>query len=1060
VAQIFAGLNDMTDLLTLSVFNPQALSDSDFVTGFVARQRTLDGFVADLKAQANGLPPRHHIIFAQRGFGKTTLLRRLAIAIRETPELAAHWIALSFREEQYNVIDLHLFWQNCVEALLAEIEKSPDASSRQCAAKLEAELLRIEAGYAKDRQKLADGAVMLTVFHEACERLQRRPVLLVDNLNLILEALPENLGWTLRDTLQQANGPVMIAAASISSKRLTDKSAAFFDFYRVTQLSRLELTEMRECLLRIAAMRGVAGKAVQRLVDEDEGRIATLNDLTGGNPRTLAVIYMLLESQASADAFADLEKLLDGLTPLYKARTEEPPVQTRAVLDAVALAWDPVTAKEIADRSGLAVGAVNSHLKRLENTGFVEQVARAGTARNGYQIVERLFNIWYLMRHGSLRARQRVRWLIRMMEMFYTPTQRASIGRELIEGAGNGHRYEYLLAVHDSLHDVTLRRAIEQTVNQVLAATNGTSKNVDKNSARDLSEIAPHHHRMRELKRTALLSTPIGGWPTGVTAEQFWTHIGGSLAITFDEKKRVFDAVSSLNHLQIFELMKVIVDERSRLARAAECSIAQIEKLATLICNGDLETLDDVDGARAVFTRTGDVTVLAVVSFFRGEICFADGDHAGAEAAYTEATKAHATFAAPWRGLGYLLMNHMKRFDEAEAAFRAAIKLDATSESSWSGLGWLLMEHLTRFDEAETALKEAIKIDATYAESWRGLGYLLMNHLKRFDEAEVSFREAIKIDAKSEPSWRGLAWLLMNHLRRFDEAETAFREAIKIDAKSEQSWRGLGWLLMNHLRRFDEADTAFKEALVQDPKSAFAWFGLGNLLTCYLWRFDEAEVAYREVIKINAHGASAWNGLGNLLLEHLRRPLEAQACYETAAEIDRIQKQSESFATANLAYLHFIYTRKDALARNWKAQCHLVAVGSDLLTACQAVAEGDVHSAWAAMDAAVKSDDPDLWISYRDDLFRVGAFASEQGMGETFLERMESQGYADRYAAMYHGFQALVQGEDKLLDVNPEVRRIAEPIYRGFAAIRDNIRWYRANSTVVAAPTPKSKRSR
>lgn len=45
---------------------------------------------------------------------------------------------------------------------------------------------------------------------------------------------------------------------------------------------------------------------------------------------------------------------------------------------------------------------------------------------------------------------------------------------------------------------------------------------------------------------------------------------------------------------------------------------------------------------------------------------------------------------------------------------------------------------------------------------------------------------------------------------------------------------------------------------------------------------------------------------------------------------------------------------------------------------------------------------------------------------------MEAADYPSRYAPLYWAFLALIEGENILQNVNPEVRRSAERIYRGF----------------------------
>ena len=99
------------------LYNPQVVPEDKFLSGFVARQPLLEDLLDDLRRAGRDGASQHHLLLGQRGLGKTTLLRRLALAIRDEAPLAATWQALSFPEEQYNVARLADFWLNCVDAL-------------------------------------------------------------------------------------------------------------------------------------------------------------------------------------------------------------------------------------------------------------------------------------------------------------------------------------------------------------------------------------------------------------------------------------------------------------------------------------------------------------------------------------------------------------------------------------------------------------------------------------------------------------------------------------------------------------------------------------------------------------------------------------------------------------------------------------------------------------------------------------------------------------------------------------------------------------------------------
>src|SRR5437764_5294323 len=104
--------------MDLTFFNPHSQTEADFLASFVARSEVLDYYLRQLRLLAKKQAARHHLIVAPRGYGKTSLLRRLAIAVRLEPDLATNFIPLKFREEQHNVISLDVFWRNCLQSLL------------------------------------------------------------------------------------------------------------------------------------------------------------------------------------------------------------------------------------------------------------------------------------------------------------------------------------------------------------------------------------------------------------------------------------------------------------------------------------------------------------------------------------------------------------------------------------------------------------------------------------------------------------------------------------------------------------------------------------------------------------------------------------------------------------------------------------------------------------------------------------------------------------------------------------------------------------------------------
>jgi hypothetical protein len=56
-----------------------------------------------------------------------------------------------------------------------------------------------------------------------------------------------------------------------------------------------------------------------------------------------------------------------------------------------------------------------------------------------------------------------------------------------------------------------------------------------------------------------------------------------------------------------------------------------------------------------------------------------------------------------------------------------------------------------------------------------------------------------------------------------------------------------------------------------------------------------------------------------------------------------------------------------------------------------------------------------------------------KGKGAEFKEWMARANYPTQYAPMFHAFVAALEGEDHLLQINPETRQPASKIYSGIA---------------------------
>lgn len=642
----------MSNLINLAVYNPAILSDADFLTGFVARYELAESLLLRLREITPKNLPKHHLILGQRGMGKTSLLRRLALGVRDDPKLAAVLLPLGFREEQYNVHNLHTFWMNCLDALGDWFEKNdfPD--------KAEA----LDRDVAELAQGDLEGEAALATFKRWIKAEDRRPLLLLDNIDLILDGLADQ-DWALRRVLQEAGGIVVIGATAGYLEATADPKAAFYDFFQVSVLERLGQNELLACLRRLAEARGEAGNRVREVVARDPGRIRTLYDLTGGNPRTLVLLYLLLEIDAGGDVMSDLERLLDQVTVLYKARVEDLAPQARVVLDAVALNWNPATAADVARLSGLETPAASAQLDRLQKAGIIEKVAISSSNRAAFQLGERFFNIWYLMRHGPRRQRTRLRWLTGFLRGFYSPDQLVERGKAMLINGESGADFDYRLALGEAIaaEEPGLRYLLSQSARAGMeryAAANGK--------------------RLEDLTDPADLPEP-------KTADD-WHNMGWWLHVELD---RYAEAEPAYRR-------SIELDPKDA---------APWNNLGVLL----MQHLGRPDEAKDTFRRAIELDPKSVSLWNNlGSLLDHLGQPEEAEVAYRRAIGLDPKSAAPWGNLGNLLLDHLGRTEEAEAAFHKALKLEPDSVLPEEYLAFLLLPLPSRQAEAEALYQSVL----------------------------------------------------------------------------------------------------------------------------------------------------------------------------------------------------------------------------------------------------------------------------------------------------------------------------------------------------------------
>ena len=381
---------------TAKKYNPGFLTDDELVASFCVRTKELESIITMLR-ECTGNSNPHRIVIGSRGSGKTSLLLRAAAEVRRTSDLRSDLFPIVFAEESYRVATTGQFWLECLARLAIQVPGTADGP----------DLYRT----VRDLRVIRDDRVLagrcLGVLQDFADREDKRLVLMVENLNMLFRDMSDpEAGWRLRHTLQTDPRFVLLASATSRFAEIDSPEHALYDLFTVCVLRPLDTNE---CAVLWETVSG------RRSPSET---IRSLQILTGGSPRLLAIVARFGAGQSFRELMADLLDLVDDHTEYFKSHIEALPAQERRVYLALADLWKPATTKEIADEALLDTSKCSAQLTRLIERGVV-QVAGGTARRKQYYLTERLYNIYYLLRsRGSNRL---IESLIRFMESYYSP---------------------------------------------------------------------------------------------------------------------------------------------------------------------------------------------------------------------------------------------------------------------------------------------------------------------------------------------------------------------------------------------------------------------------------------------------------------------------------------------------------------------------------------------------------------------------------------------------------------------------------------------------------------
>ncbi len=987
-------------------YNPAFLSEQELIESFVVRKADLE-MIMRIVRDNEGSSNQHIMVIGQRGMGKTTLVLRTVAELKRDETLNGKWYPLVFGEESYEVASPGEFW---LEALFHLGEQSDDARLKQTYEELKLE---------RSEERLRERA--LGQLLDFADSQSKRIMLVVENFDSLLgRQLTADEAWVLRHAL--VNEPrIMLLATALSNwgaskdgfDEIQSADKAMYELFKPIILPRLK---EKECVL---IWDSITGRP------PPDRRARPIQILTGGNPRLIAIISSFGAKLSFKGLMDDLMQLVDDNTEYFRSHLENIAATERKVYLALAEAWDPRTARDVANAARLDVNKASSLLNRLVNRGAVVVVHSEGRSK-WYQVAERMYNVYYIMRRRGVPS-ARVKAVVTFIVNFYRTGKVFDISRVIakeaatLESTFNEEHYLALGSIYESLKSSSLREqllsslpgeflrerdvSVSFTIRYVLGEdrdwdtkrSGQTANRVRESPSRQGNETwADITKENRELIRLIQMADRLSKNPN-----------------TAEEAKDAFEQAILLNPKNEVLYLKFGMLLHDRLKRFGDAEIAY--KRAT-------EINPNLAGA----------WVLLALLYDRGMKKYEE-----AEVAYRKALTLDCANPCLWTHLGRLLHHHSDRHSEAEEAYRTAIRCDSKNANAWFMLGELLHDELERYEEAEKAYHVATKLEPSSPAPWGSLGNLLYGKLNRFVEAEEAYRKAVKLDPTQAWIWNQLGRLLYRKLEKFDEAEEALWEATRLEPDTAAFWCDLASILRDPLEQFQKSEDIYRKALELDPNDEGALFGLAILFHLNLQRYKDSESIYRRLVELKPETSGYWAFFGLLMNDNLDKHEEASKAFLKAVNLAPNHRKIWSIVLSSAPFGTSSFERLLEFVRNYRKDHDWnTSIGNDIAYTLYLRKDpsnlGDAEE-WAREALAADTEDPSYQHTLASILAAQGKSAEALHLAEKCLRDPKAvNDWTDEAIDLFVTLGAISCRREavKILD-NSASREILEPLLVG-----------------------------
>jgi TPR repeat protein len=808
-----------TKLRYPTIYNPASQSAEEIVANFVIRLQEYNELFTAIKKGTMDKPPQHFMIQAQRGYGKTTLLLRLNHEMKNDKELSQWLLPVIFNEEQYNVHTLAKLWEEVIDVLEDQDESFAGLSDK------------IDSLY--DAASPEEEIFKLLV--NALKKENRKIVLLLDNFGEMIEKFTKKENQRLREVLITCKYMRIIGASSTILEFYYNYKEPLFDFFKVITLDELNSEETVSLLKRLSET--YKAEDIKYIIETNPERIEALRRLTGGVPRTIVLLFEIFIDDVDGNSFKDLEAILDRITPLYKQRMENLSPQQQTIVDAIAQNWDAISTKDIAKKVRMSSKAVSSQLNQLEKNQLIEKQPTS-TKNQLYRLRERFFNIYYLMRLGKRKNRNRVLWLVRFFELWFGEKELADRAKRHIKAMREGRLYySHALCISQALAKTAIpyelqHKLLRETKEYLTAQHSELVKELDKSHREVLEEVTDDvfHERYSSARKKLL--------DDGVAQQDINLLFGN---IYWEEKRDTqkaiefyLKAIDDGNYGAMFNLALLYKTEFEDYQKAKEYYLMAVEKghldamyNLALLYHIELKDYDKAKEYYLIAVEKGDADAMDNLGLlFKTK--FKDYEKAK-EYFLMAVDKEHlnAMF-----HLALLYHTEFKDYEKAKIYYSMAVE----KEHIFAMFNLALLYH-TEFKDYEKAEKYYLMaVEKGDVDAMDNLGLLYNFKFKNYEKAKKYYLMAVEkgdIDAMFN-----LALLYQTEFKDYEKAKGYYLMAV--DKGDADAMTNLASLYEDEFRDYEKAKKYYLMAVEKGDTDA-----MNNLAWLYYLLRDKKEYALR-----------------------------------------------------------------------------------------------------------------------------------------------------------------------------------------------------------------------